>query len=76
MYKNLFKTKKRLLSRKIKGNVGEPKELWKASIPRVTIQDNPSLSSFSQGWRKVFFDEKTINNSFKSFYTKLSSEFC
>ena len=67
MYKNLLKTKKRLPSRKIKGNVGEPKKLWKASIPRVAIQDKPSLSSFSQGWRKVFFDEKTINNSFKNF---------
>ena len=54
MYKNLLKTKKRLPSRKIKGNVGEPKKLWKASIPRVAIQDKPSLSSFSQGWRKVF----------------------
>ena len=63
----LIENKEETSIKKNKGNVGEPKELWKASIPRVTIQDKPSLSSFSQGWRKVFFDEKTINNSFKNF---------
>ena len=51
-----------------------PKELWKAiKSQRFTIQDNPSLSCFSQRWGKNLFDEKT-NNSFifTNFYANLS----
>ena len=40
-------------------------------ITRFTIQDNLSLSNFSQRWGKNFFDEKT-NNSFKNLYANLA----
>ena len=65
--------KKRLLPRKIKENVGKPKELWKAlkslglpskitPVPQVSLKDGETIS----------FDEKTNNNSFKNFYANLA----
>ena len=45
-------------------------------IPRFTIKDNPSLSSFSQKWGKILLDEKVnkvkSKNSFKNFNANLA----
>ena len=41
-------------------------------IPRFTIQNNPSLSSFSQKCGKISFDEKANNNSFQNFSANLA----
>ena len=41
-------------------------------IPRFTIQNNHSLSSFSQKCGKISFDEKANNNSFQNFSANLA----
>ena len=41
-------------------------------IPCFTIQDNPSLSNFSERRRKNILNEKMNNNYFKNFYANLA----
>ena len=70
----LIKNKKRdFYQEKLRGNVGKPKELWKAlkslglpskitPVSQVSLKDGETIS----------FDEKTNNNSFKNFYANLA----
>ena len=70
----LIKNKERdFYQEKLRGNVGKPKELWKAlkslGLPsKITPVSQVSLKD----GETILFDEKTNNNSFKNFYANLA----
>ena len=70
----LIKNKKRdFYQEKVRGNVGKPKELWKA-LKSLGLQSKitpVSQVSLKDG-EKILFGEKTNNNSFKNFYINLA----
>ena len=70
----LIKNKKRdFYQEKVRGNVGKPKELWKA-LKSLGLQSKitpVSQVSLKDG-EKILFSEKTNNNSFKNFYINLA----
>ena len=47
------------------GAIGSPK------IARFTIQDDPSLSNFSQRWGKIYIGVKANKNTVKNFCANL-----
>ena len=69
MSRNLSKTKKkRLLPRKIKENVGKPKELWKALKSLGLPSKITSVSQFSlKNGENISIDKKKKKTPSKSF---------
>ena len=69
-------TKNKFLPKKVRENVGNPKELWKAlkslglpfnitPVSQISLKDGENIS----------FDEKTNSNSFKNFHANLALKF-
>ena len=62
--------------KELRENVGKPKELWKGlkSLGLPSKITPVSQISLKDG-EKIFFDEKTNNNSFENFYANLALNF-